>query len=148
MNPTSGATEADPRFPSGKWVGFWTDRRIQGRPQMELLLTFTNGEIHGEGRDRVGKFIIRGAYSTADGKCRWTKKYVHQHDVYYQGFNEGKGIWGKWELSSPDAGTAQGGFHIWPEGMSDPTQRVLYAEADPSMPIEEKTEVGEPVGVP
>jgi len=122
---------------------------------MELLLTFAKGEVHGEGRDYVGKFMIRGFYSTQDGKCRWTKKYIAKHDVFYQGFNEGKGIWGTWEITSELHLGAHGGFHIWPEGMPDPSQPVLHAEAD--IPVEapekpepapNKTEVGEPVAVP
>jgi hypothetical protein len=58
---------------------------------------------------------------------------VGRHAVWYKGFNEGKGIWGTWELR--DAGlTFSGGFHIWPEGMADPTQPVLAEEAD--VPVE------------
>src|SRR5262249_37779673 len=96
MTPESPADlETDPRFPSGKWAGFWTTTvPIVSRPKQEMVLTFAHGEIKGEGRDMIGKFLIRGFYSTTDGKCRWTKKYVGRHDVYYQGFNEGKGIWG------------------------------------------------------
>jgi len=148
MTPAPGDLESDPRFPSGKWAGFWTDRRVRGRPKMELLLTFAKGEIHGEGRDYVGKFLIRGSYSTADGKCRWMKRYVAMHDVYYQGFNEGKGIWGTWEIPPPAGSGEHGGFHIWPEGMSDPSQPVLHAEADLPAESKEKVEVGEPVAVP
>jgi hypothetical protein len=130
--------ETDPRFPSGKWVGFWTqDARLTGRPKMELLLTFRKKEISGEGRDPIGHFLIRGFYSTEDGRCRWTKKYVGKHDVYYQGFNEGKGIWGTWEI----AAAHKGGFHIWPEGTADPSSPTLKAEAD--LPVE--AAVGEPV---
>jgi hypothetical protein len=147
MTPKPDELEADPRFPSGKWQGFWTDHRIRGRPKMELVLTFVHGEIHGEGRDYVGKFLIRGRYATADGKCHWTKKYIAKHDVFYQGFNEGKGIWGTWELPSLTLVGERGGFHIWPEGMADPTQPVLHAEADIPVEAKEKVEVGEPVGV-
>lgn len=133
--------ETDPRFPSGKWVGFWTQKAPPpGKHRQELVLTFAKGEMHGEGRDWVGKFHIRGFYSTEDGKCRWTKRYVGRHDVFYQGFNEGKGIWGTWEID-----TLKGGFHIWPEGTGEPTEPALSAEAD--LPVKESVKVGEPVVV-
>jgi hypothetical protein len=108
---------------------------------MELTLTFAGGRLTGEGRDRVGKFTVEGNYDVADGKCRWVKRYVGRHAVRYKGFNEGKGIWGTWELH--DVGTVfTGGFHIWPEGMADPTQPRLAEEAD--VPIE----VGAPEAAP
>lgn len=134
--------ETDPRFPSGKWVGFWTQKLpFVAKPRQEMILSFRCGEFTGEGRDMVGKFHIRGFYSTTDGKCRFTKKYVGRHDVYYQGFNEGKGIWGTWEVDS-----LRGGFHIWPEGQGDPTSPSLEAEAEvPVDPI--SLPAGEPVTV-
>jgi hypothetical protein len=136
---TPPAAETDPRFPSGKWVGFWTQTIPKpDRPKQEMILTFSKGTISGEGRDMVGQFLIRGFYSVDDGRCRWTKRYVGKHDVYYQGFNEGKGIWGKWSIDP-----LHGGFHIWPEGMSDPSTPKLEAEA--KLPGEVPAAVGEPV---
>src|SRR6476646_9065211 len=103
-------TETDPRFPSGKWVGFFIDRRLPGRHQMEMTLTFCAGRMHGAGRDRVGEFTFTGTYDLTDGKCFWGKKYKGAHTVIYRGFNEGKGIWGTWILK--EIGTSTGGFHI------------------------------------
>src|SRR5260370_1037486 len=93
--------ETDPRFPSGRWTGFFlqTQAPNPGKHQMELLLTFRQGTLTGEGRDWVGKFVIKGRYTTADGKCHWTKRYLGKHDVFYQGYNQCKGIWGTWEIS-------------------------------------------------
>jgi hypothetical protein len=123
--------ETDPRFPTGPWVGFFLQREIPGRHLMELRLTFSQGRIMGEGRDWVGPFTVRGRYDLADGKCFWTKRYVGQHDVFYQGYNEGKGIWGIWEFPFAVHGiSSKGGFHIWPEGMADPTGEHLTEEAD------------------
>ena len=68
------SSETDPRFPSGKWVGFFLDRRLPGRHQMEMTLTFTGGRLNGTGRDRVGKFTFTGTYDVADGKCEWVKQ--------------------------------------------------------------------------
>ena len=138
-------TETDPRFPSGKWVGFFLDKRLPGRHRMEILLTFAGGRMSGEGRDRVGKFTFEGSYDTTDGNCRWFKRYVGKHAVRYTGFNEGKGIWGTWELHFAGQ-TASGGFHIWPEGMADPTQPRLAEEAD--IPVEDVAPEREPELVP
>jgi hypothetical protein len=113
---------------------------------MELHLTFGKGNITGEGRDWVGPFILRGQYGLQDGKCHWTKRYLQRHDVFYQGFNEGKGIWGTWEIPSAGEFLAQrGGFHIWPEGMADPTQSQLTEEADLPLHVIPTVETPEPV---
>jgi hypothetical protein len=136
--------ETDPRFPSGPWTGFFLQRLVPGRHLMELRLTFQKGAITGEGRDWVGEFIVRGRYDLADGRCHFTKRYLAKHDVFYQGFNEGKGIWGTWEIpAKTDLLFQKGGFHIWPEGMADPTGSHLKEEADLPLVIEEMQEVKE-----
>jgi hypothetical protein len=123
------ALEADPRFPSGPWTGFFLDARVPGKHRMELRLAFHSGVMTGDGRDFVGAFRIKGRYDLTTGRCHWHKRYVGKHDVYYQGYNEGKGIWGVWEVSFEGA-TARGGFHIWPEGMPDPSGDRLVEEAE------------------
>ena len=135
--------ETDPRFPSGRWTGFFLQVQVPGKHQMELVLTFKNGSMTGEGRDWVGKFIIKGRYATDDGKCHWTKRYLGKHDVFYQGYNEGKGIWGTWEIPpSQNMGLLfRGGFHIWPEGMANPSGDQLSEEADLPVHVEELVEV-------
>jgi hypothetical protein len=139
--------ETDPRFPSGPWTGFFLQPEVPGRHLMELRLNFRSGTLTGEGRDWVGAFIVRGRYDLADGRCHWTKRYLGKHDVFYKGFNEGKGIWGTWEIPAEGGGVAyRGGFHIWPEGMADPTQPVLTEEAD--LPVEEEVGFFEPAVVP
>jgi hypothetical protein len=82
---------------------------------MELRLTFRQGTIRGDGRDPVGPFTLDGTYDVKDGQCWWTKRYLAKHAVSYRGFNEGKGIWGVWEIPP----TGHGGFHIWPAGRGD-----------------------------
>jgi hypothetical protein len=128
--------ETDPRFPSGPWVGYFLQKQLPGKHLMELRLTFKSGAMTGEGRDWVGNFVLRGRYDLADGKCYWTKRYVAKHDVYYSGFNEGKGIWGQWEIpAEKNQGVRfHGGFHIWPEGMGDPTDDHLREEAEEPVP--------------
>jgi hypothetical protein len=136
--------ETDDRFPSGPWTGFFLQRPIPGRSWMELDLTFQKGMIRGEGRDKVGEFVIRGRYDVETGKCSWSKRYVGKHDIAYLGFNEGKGIWGTWEW--PPMPSHRGGFHIWPVAMGDPTQNRLAAEAD--VPESVEAETAAPVGAP
>ena len=133
--------ETDPRFPSGPWTGFFLQKEIPGKHTMEMRLTFHNGELTGEGRDRVGPFLFKGRYNLADGKCYWTKKYLGKHDVFYQGYNEGKGIWGVWEVGT----LMRGGFHIWPEAMGDPTDLHLVEEAE--LPAPEDLPEGIPVEI-
>lgn len=132
--------ESDARFPSGPWVGFFLDARIPGKHRMELRLTFQGGSMSGMGRDWVGDFVVRGRYSTDDGKCHFNKGYIARHTILYNGFNEGKGIWGTWELTHEGL-TFRGGFHIWPEGMPDPSQPELEEEADLPVAVEEPKEV-------
>jgi hypothetical protein len=126
MNDTQTQFETDSRFPSGPWTGFFLQSALPGRHLMEMQLTFKNGAFTGEGRDCIGRFSLRGRYATTDGTCYWTKRYLGQHDVFYKGYNEGKGIWGIWQIGASD----RGGFHIWPEGMPDPTKPALSEEAD------------------
>lgn len=104
--------------------------------------------MNGEGRDRIGPFLIRGRYNLDDGKCRWTKKYIGKHDVAYHGYNEGKGIWGIWEIPP----SWRGGFQIWPTAIGDPTLvRLARAIDEPARPDfdqdVEAVEVGEPATV-
>ena len=145
----SADLETDPRFPSGPWTGYFLQRAIPGRHLMELRLTFRRGAMEGEGRDWVGPFLVRGRYSSTDGRCHWTKRYLGKHDVFYKGFNEGKGIWGVWEMphiALPAIG--KGGFHIWPEGMADPTGSHLTEAADLPAAIEEEVTIREEVAAP
>ena len=113
------AVENDPRFPTGRWTGFFLQCWVPGRHSMSIDLRFDSGALQGRGADRVGSFTFGGEYNPADGKCRWTKRYVGRHSINYSGVNEGHGIWGVWEL--PQLGglfTDRGVFHIWPEGMA------------------------------
>lgn len=148
--PDTPIAETDPRFPSGAWAGFFLQQEIPGRHLMELKLEFAEGTIRGEGRDWVGEFLVRGRYDTDDGQCWWHKRYLGAHDLYYRGFNEGKGIWGTWQMSEADAGLMclTGGFHIWPEGMADPSQERLSELLDVPVVFEEEPELDRPLLTP
>ena len=78
---------------------------------MDLHLTFDHGHMSGAGNDDVGSFIVKGRYDPAALECHWTKAYLDAHEVYYEGYREGKGIWGRWEINAFE----RGGFHIWPK---------------------------------
>jgi hypothetical protein len=136
MNADQPASlETDPRFQSGPWTGFFLQKNFPGKHRTDLRLTFQNGVMTGEGRDWVGEFLVKGRYDVGDGKCHWTKSYLGKHDVFYQGFNEGKGIWGTWEINVHGV-QVRGGFHIWPEAMGDPTVERLVEEAP--VPVSEE----------
>lgn len=139
--------ESDPRFPSGPWVGFFLDKRLPGRHGMDLRLTFQDGRMTGEGRDRVGTFVIDGTYHLDDGKAFFSKTYPASHTIRYQGYNEGKGIWGTWELDWPPE-RFTGGFHIWPKAMPDPSQPKLSEEAEVPQEIDDRESEKEPELVP
>ena len=81
---------------------------------MDLVLTFTDHTVSGDGSDDIGQFVVAGRFDGTNGECYWTKSYIGGHDVYYRGFRDGKGIWGLWELPSKS-----GGFHIWPLGQEE-----------------------------
>lgn len=127
-SPVKIEIETDPRFPSGRWTGFWLQRFFAGRQYMSLNLTFVNGVVRGEGVDRVGAFSVTGTYDLKTGNCAMNKAYAGAHSLSYDGRNEGDGqwIWGLWRLHTAD----RGGFHLWPEGEDDPTGRTLRAEQE------------------
>src|SRR5262245_14476512 len=125
--------EADPRFPSGPWTGFFLQHWLPGRHTTNMHLTWRDGKLTGTGRDRVGAFTVKGSYDLATGRCEWTKKYIGKHSVAYRGVNDGHGIWGVWEIRQLGGlYVDRGGFHIWPEGTdvseeSKRTERAVLA---------------------
>ncbi len=118
--------EQDDRFPSGPWEGYFLQPGMPGRHGMELRLTFRAGTLQGEGRDLIGDFLIKGGYDRDSGKCWWSKRYLGLHDVAYLGYNEGRGIWGVWEITV----NFKGGFHIWPLGQGSGEGEQVSEEVD------------------
>lgn len=131
--PSGPAAETDARFPSGRWKGFWLQRGMRGRQHMRLHLDFIGGRVTGGGSDIVGDFEITGTYDLKTGKCAFHKTYLGAHDVLYEGQNQndGKWIWGLWQIRDFD----RGGFHIWPFGEADPTGEHLDEQAD--LPVQQ-----------
>ena len=112
--PNYRSNVSEELFPSGPWVGFYS-YVPKDKHRMDLHLTFSNGNMNGDGNDDVGRFTIKGRYDVESRECDWTKTYVGGHDVYYRGYREGKGIWGRWEISAFD----HGGFRIWPKVLGE-----------------------------
>ncbi len=100
---------------------------------MDLHLNFANGNMTGEGNDDIGPFVIKGRYDAANHECHWTKTYVGAHDVYYEGYREGKGIWGRWEINA----FCHGGFHIWPKGVGESEGKSDSVEEKPPVKLVE-----------
>jgi hypothetical protein len=97
-------------FPSGRWAG-WYCYEPKDRHAMEIDVTFADGTVRGSGQDEVGTFTILGEYNAATDECGWVKTYSNSHAVYYSGYCDDRGIWGRWDIGLH----GQGGFHIWPK---------------------------------
>ena len=133
----------DTLFPSGPWTGFY-NYRPGDRHRMDLHLSFTNGNMTGDGNDDIGRFLIKGRYDAANRECHWTKTYVGRHDVFYRGFREGKGIWGTWEIQQ----FSRGGFHIWPRAAGEGEARSeSEAQAEPVEAVGKETQT-QPAATP
>src|SRR5260370_16585466 len=82
---------------------------------------------------------MEGQYGRADGSCRWAKQYLGKHAVSYAGCNEGKGIWGVWEIRAFfGLYIDRGLFHLWPRGQdpgdeADRTYQAAWPQARPSL---------------
>ena len=124
---------SDPLFRSGPWTGFY-NYTPGDKHRMDLGLTFANGVLTGDGNDDIGRFLINGSYDPQTCECHWSKTYPGSHDVFYQGYREGKGIWGRWEINQ----LSHGGFHIWPRGAGEGEAEALSAE--------EKREIADAIG--
>ena len=93
---------------------------------MHLYLKFEDGKISGEGTDYVGPWVANGAYDESSGKCDWTKQYVGQHSVKYQGVCNENGIQGNWTIYTT------GPFHIWPRTHGHLNELYLREELEMS----------------
>ncbi len=111
-------------FPSGPWTGFYNYGRGVREHRMDLVLTFADHTVSGEGSDDIARFIVTGRFDARQTvRCYWTKLTSADMTFTIGGFREGKGIWGLWELPSESSG-----FHIWPRGQEDGDQSHEAAE--------------------
>jgi hypothetical protein len=135
--------EADPRFPSGPWTGFFVQSWLPGRHTMMLDMMFKDGALTAKGSDRVGPFTFTGSYDQADGRCDWTKQYLDKHQVRYAGVNEGEGIWGVWQIRLfHGLYLDRGVFHIWPLGMTPSEEADRTVRALPVSRVRARFELG------
>src|SRR5262245_24478749 len=108
---------------------------------MDLHLDFAQGNISGDGNDDIGRLLIKGRYDVQTRECYWTKRYLGAHDVFYEGYREGKGIWGSWEIGA----FAHGGFHIWPKSAGEgQTEAEVIEQPAPVEAIGKEETVGTP----
>lgn len=56
-------------FPSGQWTGFYNYGTGAEKHRMDIIMTFSNGRIFGDGADDVGRFLIAGSYDASSGEC-------------------------------------------------------------------------------
>jgi len=104
--------ETDPRFPTGRWRGYYV--QFGRRADMELNLEFRDGDVHGEGEDPVGWFIITGTYDVDDGKVLVQKEYLGRHTVIYDGVaGADRHLRGDWTFRHSQG---RGPWHLWPIG--------------------------------
>jgi hypothetical protein len=96
----STSVERDPRYPSGRWTGYWTQQDYSGRHQMELELVFGGGAIVGEGSDFAGHFTVTGRYVADERRCDMIKQYTDGPAIRWDGGHFGNVIWiaGAWQL--------------------------------------------------
>jgi hypothetical protein len=85
-------------YPSGLWRGYWEQPIFGRQPMHDLMLSFSNGTISGQGRDVIGRFTFSGTYDT-QGNVQMTKQYLGRHQVLYVGHYDGEGtIFGNWSI--------------------------------------------------
>ncbi len=96
-------------MPNGAWTGYYRYGLLllKRKERMDLSLFFENGLIRGQGTDPVGDFEIQGHYQE---DYQFTKQYLGQHAVLYQGRPKGTGLAGRWHIPHDWSGD----FEIWP----------------------------------
>jgi hypothetical protein len=88
---------------------------VAAKCPMHLTLHFSNGVIRGAGIDNPGQFVIDGVYDDVNQQVSWSKRYVRQNSVRYQGTYSNSEITGVWSLDKTKNGRRlQGQFRIWP----------------------------------
>ena len=115
--------ETDPRFPSGRWKGYYIQWGVRG--WQELTLQFRGGKIDGIAIDKGGECDVHGTYDLATGNVSLVKIYYY-HKVEYRGESRDRGIRGGFMIRyqfTIDAGD----FYIWPDPDQGQGNNVLAA---------------------
>lgn len=113
MPSSQPSSELDARFPSGEWNGFFLQPDGARRYSMDMVLRFAEGSISGDGDDPVGAFSIDGEYNCDTSRCFWTKEYLGQHGVNYDGIARKGCIIGEWNIAQSPPQWC-GPFFLWP----------------------------------
>lgn len=80
--------------------GWWEQSHLGRQEMVDLTLEFRDDEIHGNGRDTVGLFTLRGTLN-AQGDVTLVKQYLGKHSVKYFGHYDGEGVLaGEWRIFS------------------------------------------------
>ena len=82
-----------------RWAGVY----MQDGNEVEMIfnhLNIWNNRINGRGKDEVGEFEINGEFKS-NGQVTFTKQYIGQHSVLYEGQYDGNRIIsGQWKVPS------------------------------------------------
>lgn len=82
-----------------RWAGVY----MQNGEETEMIFDHMNiwmNKIQGRGRDEVGEFEINGTFEN-NGRVNFTKQYIGQHAVQYEGQYDGNRIIsGQWKIPS------------------------------------------------
>ena len=113
-------------LPTGQWTGFYLEDHQPRRGWMHLYLQFDERTIQGEGTDYVGPWTLNGEVDSERQTCRWTKQYVGQHRVVYEGRITELGLLGQWRIRD----SLTGNFHIWPAQRNDLNEKYLREDSD------------------
>lgn len=132
--------EPDPRFPSGPWIGLWTQPGVM--EWTKLHMEFADGKITGNIRDSDGPSTIVGSYSTKDGTVTLIRSYHGEHAVQHEGEAYQGGIMGRWRKRMTDT---RGLWRVWPldKDKSDPARLEIPKIEGPYFEIDDLYEDNE-----
>lgn len=93
-----------------QWTGYWLQGSHKGSMELEIFIT-NDHQVLGSGVDEVGKFTIEGEDLAAN--VNWTKHYVGEHIVNYEGSKVGHtSMQGFWSLCFDAGNWSRGDFHL------------------------------------
>lgn len=79
-------------FPSGPWTGFYNYGRSTRKHRMDLVLTFCNHTISGDGSDDIGRFFLAGGSMTKKGNVTGRRLTSARTRFTTAGFARAKGF--------------------------------------------------------
>ena len=122
--------ETDKNYPSVEWIGFMkVPGRRHGRLLMRLYLIFVDGQIFGWSFFNTdfcikNSHFIQGEYDKETGKVSMLGIDARSMPLLFEGYNEGKNLYGRWVLFT-SCREISGGFIFWTYGSADPTRKKI-----------------------